>query len=70
MFSFVLANLFHTLGAAGSAVVSLLFAVLAIYSLYVLWTGTASATGKLLWTIAIFFLPFLGSILYLLLGRK
>ncbi|WP_035758116.1 PLD nuclease N-terminal domain-containing protein [Hugenholtzia roseola] len=63
-------NLLGTLNGATSGIFSLLWAALAIYALYTLWTSAADSTAKVLWSLGIFFFPFIGAILYFVLGRK
>ena len=43
---------------------------LVIYTIYLVITGPRSEERKLLWLILIVFLPLLGPILYLLVGRN
>jgi hypothetical protein len=47
----------------------LLLVILDIYTAYLILTGPSRQEKKLVWLIIIFFLPVLGPILYLLLGR-
>ena len=50
--------------------VGLLIAILDIYVIYQILTSSADPGGKLLWVIVVLLLPFLGPVLYLLLGRR
>jgi hypothetical protein len=40
------------------------------YALYTLWTSSASSIGKVIWSLAIFFFPFLGATAYFFLGKS
>lgn len=68
MFTILLDNALGVLGGGIGGVVGILYAILVIYGLYRVWTSASSMGTKVLWTLAIFFLPFLGTILYLVLG--
>jgi hypothetical protein len=48
---------------------SLLVLVLDIYCIYLILTSSGEIGMKLVWIIVVLFLPILGPILYLLLGR-
>ena len=48
----------------------LLTLVLDIYVIYLIINGVGEAGMKLVWVIIVLFLPILGPILYLLLGRE
>ena len=48
----------------------LLVLILDIYCLYLLFTTRGNDTNKLIWFLVIFFLPVIGAILYLLVGRN
>ena len=48
----------------------LLIFILDIYCLYLILTGGGDIGVKLLWVIIVLFLPLIGPILYLLIGRK
>lgn len=68
MFTILLDNAFTAIGGGLGGVISLLYALFVIYGLYRLWTSPSAMSTKVLWSVAIFFLPFLGTILYLLIG--
>jgi hypothetical protein len=53
-----------------SGVIGLVWLILTIYVVFKVLTSNATGTTKLLWLIAIFFLPILGPVLWLLLGNK
>lgn len=69
MFSILLANAFGVLGNGIGGVISLLHLILIVYCFYSVWTSPSAMSTKVLWSLAIFFLPILGPILYLLFGR-
>jgi hypothetical protein len=48
---------------------SLLLLILDIYTAYLILTSSARQDRKLLWLVIIFFLPVVGPLLYLILGR-
>jgi len=48
---------------------SLLVLVLDIYVIYLILQSTSDAGKKVLWIILVLIFPFVGAILYLLLGR-
>ena len=54
----------------GYGIGGLVILILDIYCLYLILTGGGTAGTKLLWVIVVLFLPLLGPILYLLLGRN
>jgi hypothetical protein len=54
----------------GVGIGGVLVLILDIYCLYLILTGGGDIGMKLLWVIIVLFLPILGPILYLLLGRK
>ncbi|WP_338761229.1 PLD nuclease N-terminal domain-containing protein [Bernardetia sp. ABR2-2B] len=68
MFTILLDNAFGVIGGGLGSILGILYAVLVIYGLYRVWTSPSSMGTKVLWSIAIFFLPLLGTILYLLIG--
>ena len=43
---------------------------LILYACYELITSSADLTTKIIWGVVIWFIPFIGAILYLLIGRK
>lgn len=51
-------------------VLGIVHLILFVWALVQILTSSMSVTGKLLWTIVVLFLPVIGLILYLLLGRK
>ena len=51
------------------SLVGLLVLVLDIYVIYMVLTSSAEAGVKLLWVIIVLMLPFIGPLLYFLLGR-
>jgi Phospholipase_D-nuclease N-terminal len=51
------------------SIVGLLILILDIYVIYQIIKGPGEAGMKLVWVIVVLFLPVLGPILYLLLGR-
>lgn len=53
-----------------NTIIGLLWLAVVIYVLYLLWTGPGEPIKKVLWTLLILFLPLLGVILWVLLGRK
>lgn len=60
--------MFFKLGPIGVILIISLYIVLVLYSLYLVYTEK-DTPGKVLWTIIILFIPFLGSIFYLLFFR-
>ncbi|AFM04916.1 hypothetical protein Fleli_2552 [Bernardetia litoralis DSM 6794] len=68
MFTILLANAFSAISGGLGGVISLLYAIFVIYGLYRVWTSPSSMGTKVLWSVAIFFLPFLGTILYFVIG--
>lgn len=68
MFSFFLANAIGVLNSGFGSIISLLYAIFVVYGLYRVWTSPKSSGTKVLWSVAIFFLPFLGTVLYFLIG--
>jgi hypothetical protein len=52
----------------GSSLIGVLWFILTIYVLYLIITGSADSTSKLIWVLLVLFLPVLGPILYLLIG--
>jgi hypothetical protein len=52
------------------SIVGLLILILDIYCLYLILTGRGDIGVKLLWVIIVLLLPFIGPVLYLLIGRK
>jgi Phospholipase_D-nuclease N-terminal len=49
--------------------ISLLILVLDIYVIYLVIKGPGDAVKKLVWVVVVLFLPVVGPLLYLLLGR-
>ncbi len=68
MFTLLLDNAFSAIGGGIGGILSILYAIFVIYGLYRVWTSPSSMGTKALWTIAIFFLPFIGTILYFFIG--
>ena len=68
MFTILLDNALSAIGGGLGGVLALLYAIFVIYGLYRVWTSPSSMGTKVLWSVAIFFLPLLGTILYLLIG--
>ncbi len=68
MFTILLDNVFGVLGSGIGSIISILYAIFVIYGLYRVWTSPSTMGTKVLWSVAIFFLPFLGTILYFLIG--
>ena len=50
--------------------IGLVILILDIIALIDLWQGAKDAGKKVLWTLLIFIVPFIGLIIYYLLGRK
>jgi hypothetical protein len=48
---------------------SLIILILDIYCLYLILTGGGDSGEKILWVLIVLFLPLIGPILYLLIGR-
>ncbi len=69
MFTILLANAFGVLGSGIGGILSILHLILIVYCFYSVWTSASTMGTKVLWSLAIFFLPIIGPILYLLLGR-
>ncbi|PIY08564.1 MAG: hypothetical protein COZ18_11545 [Flexibacter sp. CG_4_10_14_3_um_filter_32_15] len=69
MFTILLANAFSVLSSGVGGVFSLIHLLLIVYCFYSVWTSPSAMSTKVLWSLAIFFLPILGPILYLLFGR-
>ena len=44
--------------------------IIFVWSVYDIWTGKMDQGKKVLWTIVCFFLSFIGTIIYVLVGRK
>ena len=68
MFTLLLDNAFSAIGGGLGGILALVYAIFVIYGLYRVWTSSSSMGTKALWTVAIFFLPLLGTILYLVIG--
>lgn len=68
MFTILLDNALTAIGGGLGGILALLYALFVIYGLYRVWTSPHSMGTKVLWSVAIFFLPLLGTILYLLIG--
>jgi hypothetical protein len=68
MFTILLANALSAISGGLAGIISLLYAIFVIYGLYKVWTSTSAMSTKVLWSVAIFFLPFLGTILYFAIG--
>ena len=68
MFTILLDNAFGVIGGGIGSILGILYAVFVIYGLYRVWTSSSAMGTKVLWSVAIFFLPLLGTILYLLFG--
>ena len=68
MFTILLDNAFSAIGGGLGGILALLYAAFVIYGLYKVWTSSSTMGTKVLWSVAIFFLPLLGTILYLLIG--
>ncbi len=54
----------------GYGILGMLVLVLDLIAIFSLLMGRGSVTHKLLWVLLILFLPFLGMLLYFLLGRS
>jgi uncharacterized membrane protein YiaA len=65
----ILLNAFSVLSSGVTGIFSLIHVILIIYCFYGVWTSPSAMSTKVLWSLAIFFLPILGPILYLLFGR-
>lgn len=70
MFTILLDNALSAIGGGLGGILSLLYAIFVIYGLYRVWTSPSAMGTKALWTVAIFFLPFIGTILYFVIGDK
>ncbi len=68
MFTILLDNALSAIGGGLGGVLALLYAAFVIYGLYRVWTSPSAMGTKVLWSVAIFFLPLLGTILYLVIG--
>ncbi|WP_291723731.1 PLDc N-terminal domain-containing protein [Bernardetia sp.] len=68
MLTVFLANALNVLSSGVGGILSLLHLILIVYCFYRVWTSASAMSTKVLWSLAIFFLPLLGPILYLLLG--
>lgn len=68
MFTILLDNALSAIGGGLGGILALLYAVFVIYGLYRVWTSSSAMGTKVLWSVAIFFLPLLGTILYLVIG--
>jgi hypothetical protein len=53
-----------------SNLIYLIFLVIFVWSIYDIWTSKLDQGKKILWTILCFLLGFIGTIIYLLAGRK
>ena len=58
------------LGGMETSLLSLLALILWIWALIDVIKSNLDSTAKIIWVLVIIFLPLLGSILYLLIGRK
>ena len=59
----------NMLNMAGGGLCGLIIFVLDVIAVVEIWGSTKDTTSKVLWTLAIFFLPVLGLILYYFFGR-
>jgi len=51
-------------------IISLLFLILPLIALIDILTHSYSENNKIIWILVVIFIPFLGSILYFIIGRK
>ncbi|WP_375562901.1 PLDc N-terminal domain-containing protein [Bernardetia sp. OM2101] len=65
----ILLNAFSVLSSGVTGIFSLIHLLLIVYCFYSVWTSPSAMSTKVLWSLAIFFLPIVGPILYLLFGR-
>ena len=51
------------------SIIGLLVLILDIYVIYLIVTGSGDGVKKLIWILVVLFLPVIGPLLYLLIGR-
>lgn len=70
MASLTFLGIFSWISSTVGSLLSVVWLVVVIYSLYRLWTSSSSDGAKIVWTLVILLFPILGTILWLLLGNS